>query len=215
MEIIPIDQYKPDFHLIDKAAKVLINRGVIIHPTETVYGLAGQYNEISVIQRISKIKLRMLNQPFSIMVNSLEEIFSISGHSKTPWLESFLRQFLPGPLTVLIPRKKEIEPALWNQFPELGFRYPAHLLCQELLQASSNPLITTSANRSGEPSPVQVEKIPEDLQNQVELILDGGKTIEQQPSTIIRIDTTKKKISPIREGSIPFPVLENKFIEIL
>ena len=135
MEPILIDQHKPDPHLIDKAATVLKKRGVIIHPTETVYGLAGIYNEFTVLQRINEIKLRNLNQPFSIMVNSLEEIFGISGHSKADWLESFLQHFLPGPLTVLIPRNKAIKPALWNQFPELGFRYPALLLCRELLQA--------------------------------------------------------------------------------
>jgi L-threonylcarbamoyladenylate synthase len=215
METLPIDQLKPDPYLIDKAATVLKNRGVIIHPTETVYGLAGVYTEFSVIQRINKIKLRDPNQPFSIMVNSLDEIFRTSGHTKTFWLESFLHQFLPGPLTVLIPRMRAIEPALWNQFPELGFRYPAHLLCQQLVQACGNPLITTSANRSGDPPPIEVGDIPKVLQNQADLILDGGQTIEMQPSTIVKIDTIKKKISLIREGSIAFTVLENKFEEIL
>jgi L-threonylcarbamoyladenylate synthase len=124
-------------------------------------------------------------------------------------------RFLPGPLTVLLPRKKNLEPGFWNQFPDIGFRYPDHPVSLELIKFVGTPLITTSANVSGEPPPCQVKELPDQLLKQIPLILDGGLTEKGQPSSIIRIKTKNKRMELIRAGCIPSSELENAFNECI
>ena len=215
MKIYKINQLNPEEQLIQLAARVLSEGSVILHPTETVYGLAGIYNNSKVIRKINDLKKRPEDQPFSIMVNALEDMFRISGNISLPWLKNFLTRFLPGPLTVLLPRKKNLDPMFWNQFPDIGFRYPGHPISLDLVKSAGTPLITTSANISGEPSPSQMKEIPDQLLKQIPLILDGGSTEQGQPSSIIRINTETRIIEFIREGCIPIIELENAFKECI
>ena len=215
MKIYQIDQLNPEEQLIQLAAQALSEGSVIIHPTETVYGLAGIYNNPEVIRIINNLKNRPEGQPFSIMVDSLENMFRINGNKPLPWLKEFLMRFLPGPLTVLFPRKKNLDPGFWNQFPDIGFRYPGHPVSLDLIKFAGMPLITTSANVSGEPPPCQVREIPDQLLKQIPLILDGGLTEKGQPSSIIKINTETRKIEFIRDGCIPTIELSNAFNECI
>jgi L-threonylcarbamoyladenylate synthase len=207
------EQDNPDQKLVQQVGNMLARGEVIIHPTETVYGLAGIYDDFQVIEKINHIKQRPEGQPYSIMVNSFEDIYRISGQSFMPWLNNFLQAFLPGPLTVLLPRRKELEPAYWNRFSDIGFRYPDHRLSLLLVQASDRPLITTSANLSGQAPPRRLEEIPPELKEQVSVIIDGGFTREQVPSSVIRLDTTNRRMQLIRAGCISLSKLETVFRE--
>jgi L-threonylcarbamoyladenylate synthase len=215
MPIYEIDQDKPDEKLIQLAARSLSRGEVIIHPTETVYGLAGLYNDAQLIRKITAIKGRPEGQPFSIMVSKLDDIYRISGNLPLPWLGKFLERFLPGPLTVLLQRKNTLDPPFWNQFPDIGFRYPDHQLSLQLIKIAGAPLITTSANLSGNRPAIRLQEIPHPLQKQVHLILDGGMTAGREASSIIRINTDTRELGLIRTGCIPFSELDAGFHECI
>ena len=212
MKIVKIDQNYPDKQIIQLADDLLINDEIIIHPTETVYGLAGIFSSDKAIQKSINIKGRPHDQPFSIMVKSVDEILETCGACEK-WLELFLQKILPGAITVLIPRKKKLQQSFWNQFQLLGFRYPKHYLSNRLLGEVNQPLITTSANFSRKQPPIKIEDISENIISAVSLVLDGGETEKKIPSTIIKIDIDKQKIILVRKGAVPWNRIEKRFTQ--
>jgi len=208
MRVLKINTPDPDPQSIQTAADLLKQNEVIIHPTETVYGLAGNYSSDQVIQNILEIKGRKITQPFSILVDKIETILELSGNNEE-WLESFLNRILPDAVTVVIARKKKLGISYWNGFSHIGFRYPQHLISNSLVKLSGTPLITTSANFSGKKSPVSVDELSQTMLNRVSLVLDAGVTKHKIPSTIIKISENKPELELIREGAIPFEKIKN------
>ncbi len=214
MRIETINQNNPDQQLLYNAVELLKNGKAIIHPTETVYGLAGDFSSKSALQEIMRLKSRYVTQPFSIMVNSLDQILDLMG--KLPkWIEHFLNIIFPDAITVLLPRRSNVSLEYWNQFSLIGFRFPNHKISNLLVSLSNKPLITTSANLSGEPPPIEISNINKELINQVPLTLNGGITKEKIPSTIIRIDENKKKVFLVRSGAVDWKIIEKRFGESL
>jgi L-threonylcarbamoyladenylate synthase len=207
MKILPIDQKKIDQDILSFAVKFLRNEEVIIHPTETVYGIAGRYNSERALLKIIDIKSRQTTQPFSIMVDAVDQILNLSGQ-ESPWLHQLLTRLFPNPLTVLLPRKKKLGVPYWDQFPMIGFRCPDHPWSRALIQHDRIPLITTSANISGNQPASTIAEISSDLLSEVSLVLDGGVTLHRLPSTIIKIDEERKKVELIRSGATPWKNLQ-------
>ncbi len=212
MNVIRIDQNNPDPGIIASAVKYLLDEEVIVHPTETVYGLAGLFCSRKAIEKIIEAKSRSASQPFSIMVNDTREMLSISGQ-KADWLQRMLERIFPAPVTVLLPRLRKIKPDFWNQFPLLGFRYPNHPLSNRLLDGTGRPIVSTSANLSGQPAVNIPDDLPSSFLSAFPLVLDGGETPEKKPSTIIRIDVKKKTAQLIRSGAVPWALLEKHIAE--
>ncbi len=187
---------------VQEAGAILQRGGVVLHATETVYGLATRWDQESSLKRVAAIKHRNQAQPFSIMVSTVQEIVQIIKALPQP-IVHFLERLFPAPVTVLSPRTQTVTVAYWNQFPYLGFRYPDHRLSVALVQATGHPLITTSANLSGGPAPRTIEEVPLEIQQQVDLILDSGPVEGGIPSTIIRLTEDWRSLELVREGPIP------------
>jgi len=202
MKIHNIQSERPDPKIVEAAAAVLKQGGIILHSTETVYGLAALWDHEQALQRVARIKGRHLTQPFSIMVKSVPQIQEISGIEDARLLR-FLKELLPAPVTVLLPREKKFAVDYWNQFPFMGFRLPEHALSIALVEAAGKPLITTSANISGEPPPRELNEVSENVLKAVDLILDGGRCKYQIPSTVFELYWERKEISLIRTGAYP------------
>lgn len=212
-EVIRIDTDSPDPLLVESVVACLEEGNVVIHPTETVYGFAGYIFEEIALQKIIRLKSRKISQPFSIMVNSTEEMISLSGQYNTK-LNMFLDQLFPAAVTILLPRKKKLALEYWNQFPYLGFRFPKHRLCNMMLKLSTQPLITTSANLTGDTAPIEFIEIFKDILNHVPLIIDGGITYYKMASTVIRFDEKAEKLKLVREGAVPWSEIQKRFESI-
>ncbi len=214
MKIQKINQKSPETAIIWTASHFLKNEKIIIHPTETVYGLAGIYLSKTALYKIIEIKSRDIKQPFSIMVNNIDQIMSIIG--KLPrWIEEFLHTIYPAAITILLPRKVNLPISYWNQFPFIGFRYPKHCLSNLLVEMVSSPIITTSANLSGTPAPVRISEISNQLLEEVSITLDGGVTEYRVPSTIIKINEKNRKLMLIRKGAVNWNTIEKCFGNII
>lgn len=189
---------------------VLANSGVIAHATDTVYGLAARWDNLQAIRKISSIKKRSLQQPYSIMAGSVEEICRLIGWESSE-LRTLLRKVFPGAITLLLPVQKQRLPAYWNQFDYLGFRMPDHPLCRDLLHRCGHPLITTSANRSGQSAPRSADEIDPAVLQKVDLILDSGKCPLGQASTVVKLDWEKRRLEVLREGAVSRRKLDSLF----
>ncbi len=209
MKLVKVDQMNPAAGVLQMASEFLLQEYPILHPTETVYGLAGLYNSIRAIEQINSIKARSIKQPFSVMVNSVKEMLRISGNDNYR-LEKILNRIFPGEVTVLLPRNRELKPSFWNQFSHLGFRMPDHPLCNGIVRETGIPVITTSANPTGQKPAGSLADLSADFLAKIPLILDGGSTFSQIPSTIIELDNEDFSFRLIRQGAVSWDVLEKK-----
>lgn len=182
------------------AAKILKNGGIVIHPTETVYGVAAIWNNEDAIRNVANLKQRDFHKPFSIMASEIEQILSISGW-KSAELKLLLQQMFPSPLTLLLPREYELPTLFWNQFDDIGFRIPDHPLSINLIDLVGEPLITTSANIANHAPPKTASEVDESLVKKADLMLDGGDCLLKIPSTVLKFNPQSLEINVVRQGA--------------
>ncbi len=167
---------------IEETAERLKSGGIVAIPTETVYGLAADASNLQAIQEIFALKKRPSDNPLIVHISSLEQLSEIS----KPLTELELRiinKFWPGPLTLILPRKKKVLDAVTAGLETVAVRMPNHSLCLDLLK-KTGPLVAPSANLSGTPSPTKKEHVQADFGSSFP-VLDGGACTIGLESTVV------------------------------
>lgn len=178
--------------VLKKATQVLKNGGVVAYPSETCYGFLANYHDRSAIAKIYQLKKRPLDKQFLVIAQDLDMVAQIA--TLTPLAQKLAHKFWPGALTLVLP----------SDTNTLAVRIPAHDFSQRLLQVCGFPLVSTSANLSGEPNPYQPEKV---AHLQPDLLIDAGEIHPELPTTIV--DCTGEKPKILRLGKISQDDLEN------
>jgi L-threonylcarbamoyladenylate synthase len=176
--------------IIERAVSVLMHDGLIIYPTETVYGLGADAFSEEAIRKVYEAKKRDLAKPISIAVSDFE-MLAIVCHTDAR-MHEFLQAFLPGPVTVVVPAKRIVPDILTGGTGLIGIRIPAHPLAQQVIERFDSPITATSANLSGAKDP----QIPEECTVPRDLLIDSGR-LPGTPSTVV--DLTNNTI--IRRGA--------------
>lgn len=197
--------FLPTDENLKKAIAVLKNSGIIAYPTETFYGLGANPLDESAVKRLFDIKGRDFDKPVSILVKDLNAL-SLVAEEIPPAAERLIKRFWPGPLTIVFRAKKNIPLILTANTGRIGVRVSSSPIAKRLLGIIDMPLTATSANPSGEKSPVTAEEVEIYFRDKVDMILDGGKLQGKVGSTIIDA-TTGRDLECIREGDIPFAVI--------
>lgn len=188
--------------MIEKAAaKVIHNGGVVIYPTETVYGIGASALLEDAILAVFELKKRDLDKPLSVAVSSFEMLASVADLDDEEW--ALARRLLPGPVTILVKPKTCLPKSLTASSSLVGVRFPDHPLALRLIDACG-PITSTSANLSGHPPPTRVEEIDETLAKSVDMVIDDGQCRYGEPSTLV--DLKARKI--LRSGTGLDRVLE-------
>lgn len=179
--------------MIAEAARLIIGGGVVVYPTETVYGLGANALDEQAVIRVFQIKKRPLTMPIFLAVSSLDMLDKVAEVRKED--RALLEQLLPGPVSVLV-RKKEVVPDLLTAgSPLVGIRFPEHEMAQRIIDRTG-PITSTSANRTGSPSPASASEVSSEIAERVDLVVDGGKCRYARASTLL--DLEKREI--IRPG---------------
>ncbi len=177
----------------EEGGEIVSRGGVIIYPTETLWGIGGDPFRKDVVKRIFDIKERPIEKHFILLVSSKEEVLGLV--SDVVEEEKILMQkFWPGPLTIIFPTKNSLQKFLGET---VAIRLSPHPAVKKILSRCRGPLISTSANISGKEPLKSLEEILMTFNNKVDAIVNG-KSWGEQPSTII--DVRKRKI--LREGAI-------------
>ncbi len=183
---------------IDKGIQILKCGGVIAFPTDTVYGLGADAFNPDAVGRIYDIKKRPKHLPLPLLIVDIKQLDILA--KPLPEIALFLaRRFWPGGLTLVVPKAAHLPGYLGNT--SIAVRVPAHPVCLALIQAINNPLIGTSANISGKPSALTAGEVKQQLGNEVDLIIDGGRCPGGGESTVV--DVTGGKPVIVRQGIIP------------
>jgi len=183
--------YPFDLKAIKKAKNILAKGGVIIYPTDTLYGLGADIFNKKAVERISAIKGRDLKKPVSVMVSNIKMIKSLAKIDEKQ--EKLIKTILPGPFTILLKKKARVPEFITAGTDIIGLRIPNSEICFKLSQ--DFPITTTSANISNLRPSLNIKKIIKDFSHKVDLILEG-KNLSGQPSIII--DLTKKPYQFLR-----------------
>jgi len=176
--------------IIEKAVSVLMHDGIVIYPTETVYGLGADAFSDEAILKVYEVKKRPLAMPISIAVSDFDMLGAVA--RTEPWMEKFLKEFLPGPVTVVLPARNSVPAILTGGTGQIGIRIPAHPLALQLIEKFDAPITATSANLHGAKDP----QTPEECTIPRELLIDGGR-LPGTPSTVV--DLPEKQI--LRAGA--------------
>lgn len=186
--------HEVDEGALTAACDALKRGGVVALPTDTIYGLCCLVDNTDAINRIYGIKGRDFAKPLAICVSSVQEI---SKCVEVGCCSSALPQLLPGGVTVVLPRRPCLNPALNPSYPTVGVRVPDHPFIQELCAALGVPIALTSANRSKGPNATSIEGF-KDIWDDIDVIVDGGQLTCNISSTVVEIYQSEFKV--IRAG---------------
>ena len=204
-----IDLQDPDPEKLRRAARIVRDGGVVLYPTDTIYGLGCDALRPVSVQRLLAVKGRSGAKGMLVLIHSMEQLQELAvGVSKEA--RSLLEHFWPGPLTVLFKAAREMPKDLQGDGGKLGVRWPASGFLQRWLELLRVPLVSTSANRSGEcydGSPDVLRKL---FGNRVDLFLDAGPLPASRPSTVL--DASSQPFRIVREGENSDEV--SRFLEI-
>ena len=171
---------------IQQAADILRQGGLVVFPTETVYGLGGDATSDRAATAIYKAKGRPSDNPLIIHVADPTEAEPYAITSDAYY--RLARQFMPGPLTVILPKKETIPLSVTGGLETVAVRCPDHAIARALIKAAGVPIAAPSANRSGRPSPTCAAHAFEDLNGRVDAIIDGGDCEVGLESTIVKLE---------------------------
>jgi len=201
MKVINLNSTPKD-EAINQAVKVLQAGGLIIYPTETVYGLGVDATNQAAVDKLLRFKSRREGKPLSVAVSSQEmaqKYVELNQQAK-----NLYQEFLPGPITVVSKGKHQVAYGVESEFGTLGVRMPDYPLIIKIVEKLNKPITATSANASGKPRPYSLETILKHTssrqQELIDLVLDAGTLPKNPPSTVI--DTTLSTPITMRQGSL-------------
>lgn len=217
MKIVKVSAKRPDPRVIKEAVRVIRNGGLVIFPTETVYGLGADALNARAVARIFKAKGRPKGKPLIVHM-AKKSTLNMLARAVPPVARKLARKFWPGPLTFVFSAKRGLPASVTGQatstskLPSLevshggkrtlatvAVRMPDHAVARALIMAAG-PIAAPSANFSGQPPPRSIKEIPKALLEKVDLVLDAGPTTVKVPSTVLDLTTQTPVI--LRRGAI-------------
>jgi len=184
---------------ISTASQIVKKGGLVVYPTDTVYGLGCDPFNVVAVKRVFRVKGER-RKPLPILASSSCHVEKIANLSREA--EKIANCFWPGPLTLVLPKKPILPEVVTCNLDSVGVRVPKHDVALELISLSNGLLVGTSANKTGEKPPRTAQEAAEQLGQEINLILDSGPVILGVPSTVV--DLTPEKPKMLREGPITF-----------
>ena len=198
-KIIKIDPNNIDKGLIAQAADVIKGGGLVVFPTETVYGLGADTFNSEAVANIYKAKNRPADNPLISHLCSMEQVYELASEVPEKALR-VMERFWGGPLTVILKRRANVPAATSAGLDTVSIRFPSHSIAYELIRQSGTPIAAPSANLSGSPSPTTAKHAIDDMLGRVDMIIDGGDSFIGVESTVV--DMTGEVPVVLRPGMI-------------
>jgi L-threonylcarbamoyladenylate synthase len=188
---------------IAAAAAVLRRGGVIAYPTETFYGLGALARDGEAVARLVRAKDRADGKPLPLLGADLAQLEQVADLS--PLARRLAAAFWPGPLTLVLPARPGLHPAITGQTGTVGVRVTSGAVAAALASAAGGALVATSANPPGGPPPTTAAGIEAGLRDRVDFVLDGGTTPGGAPSTVVAV--AGARLTLLRPGAVEFEAL--------
>ncbi len=201
MRILPIDPVQPDKGIISEAADIIRRGGLVAFPTETVYGIGADGSNPDAIRRIYEAKGRHESKPILVLISHRKDlgrlVQCIPGR-----VNALMDACWPGPLTLVFRASGDVPRELLGQGTTIGVRHSSASIAGALCRAAERPVTAPSANRSDGAEPLTAEEVAAQIGDRVDLILDGGHSPSDQPSTVVDVSNGAPRL--IRAGCTPY-----------
>lgn len=184
---------------VEDGISILRQGGLVAFPTDTVYGLGASANLPQAVEKVYQVKQRPRDRALPLLLADISQISEVAYPvSQVAW--RLARAFLPGALTLVLPKSKSVPDIITAGGKTVAVRVPAHPIPVALARGLGTPIVGTSANISGQPSPLTAGEVSIQFGNKMELIIDGGRCPGGRESTVV--DVTGEVPVMLREGAI-------------
>ncbi len=198
-KIVKVDPDNIDYNIIQEAAEIINRGGVVVFPTETVYGIGADALNDEAVDKIFKAKGRPQDNPLIVHIADYSELYNLA--SDIPENVRILAdEFWPGPLTMILNKRDVLSDKITAGLRTAAIRFPVNKIALALIRESGKPIAAPSANTSGKPSPTEAGHVIEDLMGKVDMIIDGGSTDIGLESTVV--DMTGDVPMILRPGNV-------------
>lgn len=188
-----------DYSKLNIPGEIINKGGIVIFPTETVYGIGTNGLDANAVKKLYNIKKRPLDKPISLLVSDFDMINKITKNITKKEYE-LMEKFFPGPLTIILKKNYIVPDIVTANTDTVGIRMPSNEITRRLIQYSGVPIAAPSANISGEPSNTNIDNLINIFKNDVDYYIDGGECKIGTASTIIKVIDEVPHI--LRKGSI-------------
>lgn len=190
---------------LNEIAKIINNKGIIVFPTETVYGIGADVTQDSAVEKIFVAKGRPQDNPLIVHISNYSMLEKVA-IDITDIEKKLMRNFWPGPLTIILKSNNNVSKAVTAGLNTVGVRMPNNDIALKIIEACDTPIAAPSANISGRPSGTQIKDIYNELKDKVDAFIDGGKTDIGIESTVVKVENNIVKI--LRPGKISLEDIE-------
>jgi tRNA threonylcarbamoyl adenosine modification protein (Sua5/YciO/YrdC/YwlC family) len=199
MEVLHVDPAAPDRTALAAAAEAVLRGGVIAFPTDTLYGLGCSLFDVSAVEMVARLKRR---DPSLAVISLIPDPHQVHGLAAeiTEVAERLITRHWPGPLSLIFRAAPIVPPRVRGAGGTVALRCPADPLCQALLGVIGGPVVSSSANLSGQRPAETAEEVVRIFGNQLDLVLDGGPRRGGMPSTLV--DVTRERARLLRRGAL-------------
>jgi L-threonylcarbamoyladenylate synthase len=184
---------------VERAVIILRQGGIVAYPTDTVYGLGASMSIPCAVQRVFQAKQRPQDMALPLLVANVSQIAELAGQV-TPVARRLIDSFLPGALTIVLPASGTVPDIVTAGGNTVALRIPDHPVPIALIEGIGTPLVGTSANVSGESSPLTAAEVRSQFDDEIDIIIDEGGHCAGRESTIV--DLTGETPVILREGAI-------------
>ncbi len=190
---------------VERGVTILRQGGIVAFPTDTVYGLGVSAKIPRAVERIYEVKKRLRNMALPLLLANTSQISEVA-ESVSPLAWLLIRNFMPGGLTVVLPKAPSVPDIITAGGSTVAVRIPAHPIAIALIEGVGAPIVGTSANLSGKPAALTAAEVCAQFGDEIDLVIDGGKCPGGKESTIV--DVTGGTPVILREGAISKQELE-------
>jgi L-threonylcarbamoyladenylate synthase len=201
-EILKINSEKPEASLIRYAADQIRAGEVLGMPTDTFYGLAADPFNLRAVDKVYDIKSRSRHKPLSLLIESVDQAEELS-HTLPEEFAVLARRYWPGPLTIIVRASSRLPLKVTANTGNVALRVPNARIPLAVVQAAQIPITATSANLSGESECTTAVAVRDQLKDRISIIVDGGSSPRDIPSTIVDLTDQEARWRILREGAIP------------
>lgn len=201
-EIYRIDPSTPAREALVAAAEAVLRGGVIAFPTDTLYGLGCSLFDVSAVEMLERLKKRDRTLAVISLIPDADQALGLASQV-SPVAERLIEAYWPGPLSLIFKAAPIVPARVRGAGGTIALRCPKDALCHALLDFIGGPVVSSSANISGQPTAETAEAIVSIFGNQLDVILDGGTIAGRKPSTLVDVSGSEPRV--LRRGAIDIP----------
>jgi len=210
MELIRIDSAAPDERALRAAAEAVLRGGVIAFPTDTLYGLGCSLFDVSAVEMVARLKRRDPSLAVISLIPEPRQAYGLAAEVNEV-AERLMTRHWPGPLSLIFRAAPIVPPRVRGAGGTVALRCPKDTLCQRLLERIGGPVVSSSANLSGQPPAQSAEEVLRVFGNQLDLVLDGGPRAGGVASTLVDVSGARPRL--LRAGALEVAAELGDFID--